>query len=71
MRWLTLCLAASALAPLPALAQTWQEYAYRDAGFTVQAPAKPVVTTGAYAAPAAPRRPRRSTRPGWTTSSTP
>jgi hypothetical protein len=51
MRWLPLCLAAGALAPLPALAQTWQEYAYRDAGFAFQAPAKPVVTTGAYPAP--------------------
>jgi hypothetical protein len=51
MRWLTLCLVASALAPLPALAQTWQEYAYRDAGFAFQAPAKPVVTAGAYPAP--------------------
>jgi hypothetical protein len=51
MRWLSLCLAACALAPLPALAQTWQEYDYRDAGFAFQAPAKPAETTGVYTAP--------------------
>jgi len=46
---LTLCLAATALAPLPAFAQAWQAYRYQDAGFGFQAPAKPEVTGGTYA----------------------
>ncbi len=49
VKFVSLCLAASALAPLPALAQAWQAYRYPEAGFGVQTPVKPEMTTGTYA----------------------
>jgi hypothetical protein len=39
---------AALLAPLPAAAQGWQVYSYRDIGFSVQFPAPPKVSQGDY-----------------------
>jgi hypothetical protein len=50
MRRLALCLTATFLAPLPALAQTWQTYSYPDLEVAFQTPAKPEITSGTYAA---------------------
>ena len=43
-------LAAAAIltAPLPALAQTWQDFTYAQAGFSVQFPGTPTATTGTW-----------------------
>ena len=35
-------------APLPAMAQTWQEYRYPEAGFVIQFPAAPTLTDTAF-----------------------
>jgi hypothetical protein len=48
MRVTSLVIAAALLAPLPAGAQTWQNYDYPDAGFSVHFPAPPTVAGGVY-----------------------
>jgi hypothetical protein len=48
MRFRSLVIAAALLAPLPAGAQTWQNYDYADTGFAVHFPAPPATTKGVY-----------------------
>ncbi|HTK36168.1 MAG TPA: hypothetical protein VL358_12900 [Caulobacteraceae bacterium] len=43
-----LILVAALLAPLPAMAQAWQRYAYPEHGFVVQLPAPPTLTKGQF-----------------------
>ena len=48
MRFRSLAMAAALLAPLPAGAQTWQNYDYADVGFAVHFPAPPATSKGVY-----------------------
>jgi hypothetical protein len=52
MRIRSLAITAVLLTPLPAGAQTWQNYDYADAGFAVHFPAPPTLTKGVYRAAA-------------------
>jgi hypothetical protein len=44
----SLAIGTALLAPMPAGAQTWQNYDYPDVGFAVHFPAAPAVTKGVY-----------------------
>lgn len=50
--WLLVGSAATALLPLPALAQEWKQYSYPDAGFAIQFPEPPAVQHSTYQSPA-------------------
>lgn len=43
-----LAIIGALIAPLPVLAQTWQDYTYAAAGFSVQFPGAPTASTGTY-----------------------
>src|SRR5471032_1237081 len=49
MRRLMVLSVLAALVSVPAAAQTWQEYAYPDAGFAASFPAPPQITNAPYA----------------------
>jgi hypothetical protein len=50
MRGLIILSLLSAILAFPAAAQTWQEYAYPDAGFAASFPAQPSIETAPYIA---------------------